>query len=264
MGARTTNMGSDEIVNAPLNIGVLIIGSLLWDDSAKRTEWRGERLLMEQKRKVSVRIRYGRRSKKSRGWTMTFSSSAESGVAYVVPCQHRAASFSQLDEEIRWLAYAEGLIDKITQVTWKRWGAIGILPRVPASDLTQNMTEKWRNRFTEYRHAAFDLGALSAKDEKSPLNGEGLLQINWPSAIARNESAMCDVLIASVNQPTLVDGEYPPPAAIAETCCAGGNVGYFCSNVLNGIETYQDAQIWNGVRGRLDGLFKAKGERNSR
>ncbi len=49
--------------------GILIIGSLLWDDSTERQTWRSRRLLLER-HSVVVPLNYGRRSR-SRGDTFT-------------------------------------------------------------------------------------------------------------------------------------------------------------------------------------------------
>jgi len=48
-----------------LNAGILIIGSLLWDE--KRQEWRNARLDRRSQKTVAAPIRYGRLSGKRRG-----------------------------------------------------------------------------------------------------------------------------------------------------------------------------------------------------
>lgn len=45
-----------------MRIGVLIIGSLYWDGSAARCQWRHDRLGCGGQRKVRAPIRYGRKS----------------------------------------------------------------------------------------------------------------------------------------------------------------------------------------------------------
>ena len=44
-----------------MKIGVLIIGSLYWEEKPHRDKWRRERLCVESRQHVKVPIRYGRR-----------------------------------------------------------------------------------------------------------------------------------------------------------------------------------------------------------
>ena len=71
-----------------LNAGILIIGSLLWDD--ERRAWRDARLEMGLAETVMAPIRYGRLSGKRRGhtYTMVFSRLCQAGQAKVVRCSH--------------------------------------------------------------------------------------------------------------------------------------------------------------------------------
>ena len=72
-----------------MKLGVLIIGSLYWDDKPHRNKWRRERLCVDSQQHVKAPIRYGRLSH-SRGcsYTMVFSASLSEeqfGQAIVVP-----------------------------------------------------------------------------------------------------------------------------------------------------------------------------------
>jgi hypothetical protein len=55
----------------PLNTGILIIGSLLWDSEDNRPAWRDARLDIASAEAVTAPIRYGRLSGKKRGRTYT-------------------------------------------------------------------------------------------------------------------------------------------------------------------------------------------------
>ena len=44
------------------NLGILVIGSLIWDDKPHRENWRTSHLNMDNKIFVKVPIRYGRKS----------------------------------------------------------------------------------------------------------------------------------------------------------------------------------------------------------
>ena len=48
---------------AELNVGILIIGSLIWNPELHRERWRSSRLLCKKAIKVAAPIRYGRISK---------------------------------------------------------------------------------------------------------------------------------------------------------------------------------------------------------
>ena len=81
----------DVAGNGP-SLGVLIIGSLYWDNSI-RDKWRRERLDLERRQYVRAPIRYGRRSeRRGHSYTMVFSAGlreADFGTAIAVPCRSR-------------------------------------------------------------------------------------------------------------------------------------------------------------------------------
>jgi hypothetical protein len=83
-----------------LDTGILIIGSLLWDED--RQQWRDERLDLSRSELVSAPIRYGRKSGRRRGrtYTMVFSKSAPAGSARVVRCSHAITSANDLIAEL--------------------------------------------------------------------------------------------------------------------------------------------------------------------
>src|SRR6266567_5991515 len=91
-----------------MRAGVLIVGSLLWDQTERREQWRQSRLLMEGKVSVEVAIYYGRRSP-SRGntYTMTFEGDRRLGRAVLVPCRAEVASASGLIAEAQEVWRAE-------------------------------------------------------------------------------------------------------------------------------------------------------------
>lgn len=80
-------------MNWELKSGVIIIGSLLWQDYLEREgdnirlNWRNSNLDMENKIPVKVPIRYGRISEKSGIPTMIYSNRMKNkpGFGYVVP-----------------------------------------------------------------------------------------------------------------------------------------------------------------------------------
>src|ERR1700722_16557381 len=91
-----------------LSVGVLIIGSLLWDPEPERTAWRNRRLQMANSLPVAAPIRYGRKST-SRGdtYTMVFSRGCPAGQAVVVPCASKVSRSEDLITEAEYLRAAE-------------------------------------------------------------------------------------------------------------------------------------------------------------
>ena len=96
----------DDRKTHAMRIGVLIIGSLYWDDKPPRDVWRAERLDLFRRQNVRAPICYGRRSR-SRGETYTMVFSLGLGVedfgnAIAIPCRSHNPV-----EEAEWLWAAE-------------------------------------------------------------------------------------------------------------------------------------------------------------
>src|SRR4030042_1351843 len=96
-----------------LNGGVIIIGSLLWDE--KRKSWRNERLSENEKISVYLPIRYGRQSESRHNtYTMVFSNACYSkqyglGTGWIIPIKTKIHTFIDLETEARKMGIAEGL-----------------------------------------------------------------------------------------------------------------------------------------------------------
>jgi hypothetical protein len=81
----------------PLNAGILIIGSLLWDD--ERQAWRDAQLQIAPAETATAPIRY----------TMVFSRLCQAGQVKVVRCSHTVSSAENLIAEAGQLWKAEQL-----------------------------------------------------------------------------------------------------------------------------------------------------------
>src|SRR5688500_6000532 len=127
------------LMNDPfLNIqgGVLIIGSLLWQDNLGtgnntfRRDWRNNQLDTASRSPVNVPIRY-RRLSGGGVYTMTFANSSRSkpGTAYFVPFrQNPVSNYDQLLQEARELSNAEGMEKRFIKSTNNiPWSVLGIL-----------------------------------------------------------------------------------------------------------------------------------------
>ncbi len=225
-----------------MKIGVLIIGSLYWDDTPHRDEWRRERLCLEAQQPVQAPIRYGRRSA-SRGcsYTMVFSTSLRNdqfGRAIVIPCKSQDII---KEAECLWTAEtpdgnnAKGCISAA-------WGRVALLEN-PDRPIPDEERERWTQRVAlEPRYGQL---MNSAIDEVAVVDQSGLLKIPWPRS-EDGTTPMVNVLLATATNPTLDGHCYPPAQRIANawrTPKGRKHVDYFCRNRTHGITTFQDVEI---------------------
>jgi hypothetical protein len=227
-----------------LDLGVLIIGSLYWDDRKSRRDWRSNRLCMGRGWIVSSRIRYGRRSE-SRGctYTMVFSLSADcaAGTARIVSCRKQIASIDDLKAEAAELWAAEDDGGQANGNIAAGWGCVGLIAN-PKSDCAE-IVEGWVDFVG------------SGKYDKAPAvldnvidREKGLLKIPWPRLTDGREPAPLDLLLATTTVPTLLTVPpcaYASPEVIAEAWGqdTDDRVEYFRKNRQNDITTFQDREI---------------------
>lgn len=229
----------------PLDVGILIIGSLFWDD--KRRAWRDARLDMKSAQPVTVPIRYGRLST-SRGdtYTMVFSRLCKSGQGLAVRCTRGISSPAELFAEAEALWKAEQPNAAAHRIA-SDWGCVALLPN-PDRKIPAEIVRAWGERVG--REPGY--GQITqAKEEGALITPAGLLQISWPRVAPGGEPLQADLLLATANDPTLAGtpGGYPTAEMVAGAWNkAGGNYAeYFWSNAESGIRTFQDEEI----RGRL-------------
>ena len=223
------------------SLGVLIIGSLYWDETAKRRIWRRNHLDVNERQYVRAPIRYGRRSQKRRDtYAMVFCedlSEADFGSAIVAPTRSQ-----DLVEEARSLWAAEGGKSGISDT----WGCVGLL-RNRGSRLPAGQDERWRELVADERHYK---QLAAAKNDSLAVDEIGLLSIPWPKLLD-GSTLRFDALLATATRPTLDKGRYPSAGKIAARwITAEGNryVHYFCENRKNGIRTFQDEKIERHLR----------------
>lgn len=224
-----------------MKIGVLIVGSLYWDDSLPRTAWRSERLDCVRRQQVRVPIRYGRRSR-SRGnsYTMVFSSGLREeqfGTAIAIPFK----SENLLEEAKRlWAAEAPSAREPNGCIS-DCWGCVALLehPQVP---LPRDVRTRWTAGVEREPHYGM---VDHAHDEAATVDESGFLGIRWPRT--ENGSLLeMDALLATATCPTLDAGDYPSSCKIAEAWSTPGGrkeTKYFWCNRAHGITTFQDAEI---------------------
>jgi len=228
-----------------LKAGILIIGSLLWDD-AGREDWRRRRLCLESRQQVQVHTRYGRLSQsRNHTYTMVFSKSAAPSTAVVAPCRKSIRAAEDLFEEAGHLATAEGLADK---AKWLSFGAVGILI-TRSSPSAADLLPSWSEYFRDHLNGKCEATRKGAPGESPSLGEDGLLNVVWPINKRLGAPNDCDVLLATANAPDLnADRTYPSPRQIAQRFLDSQYITYFSQNVRHGIFTADDSAIWQYIK----------------
>jgi len=221
--------------------GVIIIGSLLWDDD-QREIWRTESLKLETKIATPLRIRYGRDSPTRRHtFTMVFSNHPTTGLGngYVVSLKRNIENREMLKHEAVALAKAEGLWTEASQVLSREWGAVGLLVNENRSNAVK-ISSKWKGLFHEHRsdqpQNRFDYSQFCIIGEVPIIDADGLLKIDWPP-----DTDSFDFLLAT---PTVPNPRKPlTPKAIAKKMIEANYSEYFDNNIAHNIRTFQDEEI---------------------
>lgn len=236
-----------------MKAGVLIIGSLLWQDDLKigkhdelRKKWRRKHLLIDDKVLVKTSIRYGRFSKKDDIFTMVFSTECinrKSGTAFIVPLSTYCDNFQLIETEANALAHAEGMKGKFIGKTsdGEIWSVLSYLtnPALP-KELQILLFDGWKTRLQlegGYNPSDFRLGT-----EKPCLDNNGKLKIRWPVPVDPKLKEVVDsydFLVATATKPTV----YPSIKNHVTKILTDNKREYFLNNYNAGITTYQDAAI---------------------
>jgi len=249
--------------NWNLTGGVIIIGSLLWEDHlnnrVNRKNWRNYHLDKKSKIMVKLPIRYGRYSDKGI-YTMVFSNNRQRykklGTGYIFPFKSNPINnFKQLALKSIAMSRAEGMHGKFCGVTnnGEIWGKMGILFNNSKIDIRtkESILSSWGAKIS-----ASSIGLSSGdfkflKNEKSCITNKGELDINWVEPVDNRDSKKVsgfDFLIAAVTKPkhnTINMKRYPNVQEIAVSVNRDAQRFYFIKNVQAGITTSQDNAILN-------------------
>ncbi len=236
-------------MNYNLNGGVLIIGSLFWQDDRDngdgiRKRWRDIRLEMNKSIKVSAPIRYGRFSgspeKRNQTYTMVFDKSLPNekfGRAKVVPFKKSIVNWNDLKEEVEELSEAEGTGKDFIKGN-SAWCICCIVFNKKVSlEKKNDILNKWSQVLNENQAGSNYFLQNSTSYGCTP---QGELEIPWPI-----ELKDLDFLIATSTQPSNRIGITDLTAQ--EITIHIGNRKYFIPNFLLGIGTYQDRDILNAI-----------------
>lgn len=229
----------------PLNAGILIIGSLLWDSERGRPAWRHARLetATTSTQTVTAPIRYGRLSE-SRGntYTMVFSRKAGTGQAKVLRCVRNISTPEDLNAEAEALWKAEQPTAASGRIA-SQWGCVALLCN-PDRKVPEDLLKAWAERVGRER----DYGKVTQTEEEGRLIDErGQILIDWPKLLDTGGPVQLDLLLVTANDPAINATRpiYPDVVTIAGAwnAAATEHAEYFWRNAENGICTFQDAEI---------------------
>lgn len=224
--------------------GVIIIGSLLWDISTIRKRWREDDLCYENRFKVYLPIRYGRRSRtRENTYTLVFSNKCYSkryglGTGWILPVRAEINSFGDLKAEAQKMGESEGIGEGLS----KSWGSVALLLN-PNKKIDNSIIMQWAKRMV-YGLSNHHLFTKKLKSEKASIDSNGFLKIRWPEeVIPKNIIKKLDLLIATAVVPTLIKGRYPTAYQIADAMQNAKYYDYFQRNRKYDITTFQDQRI---------------------
>lgn len=215
----------------PLRVGVLMVGSLLWDDHCVRRRWRDARLLLDGAIHVPIPVRYGRISpSRNRTFTMTIDPDAEPGVGLVAPAKTPAGSRDDLICEAEWLWAAERKQAR-DGTLGAAWGSACVAwhPDTPPD------VRRWLQ------------GTLPRPAESLPLSEDRTLSINPWSLLADPGELPFDVVLAAATEANIARSR-ATPADVASAWASRGSEEYFFNNRRHGLTSAADDEIWTHLQ----------------
>lgn len=232
--------------------GVIIIGSLLWDDSVERVLWRKELDILNRKH-IGLPIRYGRiSSSRENTYTMVFSNEMNTiknlGKGYVIPYKNIIKSEQDFKIQILKLAKAEKI--STTRMSCS-WGTVSILINPNINQIKKNQIKDYWIRLVDFTKETKSTTQKEPKIEKFGSKNENkCISKNWALTINldnqfNNELKEFDFLIATANSIEHKDNieEYPTFKQIAKSIFDNNHYDYFLRNRSEYIQTSHDKKI---------------------
>jgi len=227
-----------------LNGGVLIIGSLYWEDSDLRKKWRNEFIDFPNYQHIALPIRYGRISNtRNCTYTMVYSSDCKPvqqiGQGLVVPFRGNPVDTQELERQTKMMIDAEhNTTVDFDRYNWS-WGALGIAvnPKWNAEtaanlEMKRQLLASWSTHFGK----GFNTEEYRVGNEEPILSKKGELLIDW-----KEEMNDFDFVIGTAVKPELKN--YPDPTQIVVRMKVNEYDTYFNKNTESGIMTFQDTSI---------------------
>lgn len=231
-----------------MRAGVLIAGSLIWDEHPLRVKWRTRRLRVERRTTIPAPLRYGRcSSSRSDTYTMVFSPECVddglgTGTALAVPFALKPESVGDVVCEATELWRVECKSDSEGRgVISAGWGSVGLVMRPGLPDRVE-LESAWAaavQRSPRYGNLAEPDGEARAVDRRT-----GLAGFPW-TVLGQEADNNFDVLLFTATRASLSEeGSYPTPEVVAEAWQAAPlEAKYFKRNRDWGITTLQDDDI---------------------
>jgi len=220
--------------------GVLIVGSLIWDDKEIRKKWRRENLIEKEKILVNLPIRYGRISKtRNCTYSMVFSSNCKSteniGKGYFIPFKSKISLDQIIEQGYRMIDAEHNQKKEINRFHWF-WGTLGIVFNPESENEFKqkfdDLGKKWQSEYKKgFKSAEYAVG-----NEESIIAKAGFLNIDW-----QEEFGDFDFVIGTATKPKIES--YPTAEEIAKKMLVNKDDSYFKNNIKCSIQTFQDEQI---------------------
>lgn len=231
-----------------MKIGVLVIGSLLWDKKDKREVWRRKRLKIKNKIHVKVPIRYGRISNGGT-YTMTFSKELNSinklGTSFIIPIINPSIKSTKgIEFYARRLSEAEKENDsRLCKGNKEKWCTIGLLFNPNFNEEKKIIILNWWKKLVNNDGGLEDYKEYKVGQENSILSDKGEILLGWLQSVDKNnqpEINNYDVILATCTKPNC--NIYPNVKQIRKRIRTDTRK-YFYNNIINGITTFQDREI---------------------
>lgn len=231
-----------------INAGVLIIGSLFWQDYLDqkgdniRLNWRNSRLAIDDKIAVKVPIRYGRISASGIP-TMVFSNKMKNklGFGYVVPFKSVINNYEELLCETMALSAAEGMKGNFV----RNWGVLAYL--MNEGKINVNTKKEIIKLFKQRKNQSFDPNEYKVGREKPCVTMSLKLDIIWLKTLSSSDQAKLDQFDCLFATATNPENKLITINEIATGIRADNDRRYFLNNVSNGIITYEDFEIARAI-----------------
>jgi hypothetical protein len=233
-------------MNWNLTGGVLIIGSLLWQDYLYdkgddiRLNWRNAHLDFNNKIPVKVPIRYGR-IPESEIATMVFSNRMKNrkGFGFVVPFKKKINNQDELLWEALALSAAEGMKGNFVCT----WGVLAYL--LNTGTIPDNLKKEIISLFRKRKNIQFNIEDYKVTGERSCLTRSLKLDIDWIEAVIPEDKEKLNNFHFLLATATMPKKPISTKEEIAETIKTDNKRRYFINNLTSGIITSEDFEISN-------------------
>jgi hypothetical protein len=235
--------------------GVLVLGSLLWDNSNGRKVWRehyfGENF-QSQIIDIKVPTRYGRYSQGRKCPTVVLSSAylrdQNFGTAKFIPFKNQKMNFQELICSARDLSEAEGSSSRgFVKGGTIKWCIITcLLSNNFDSEEKEHFLDKWADNYTDEITEEFVGIFKMDTEEESIISNKGNLKLKWSDSLSN-----FDLILATQTKPRKAihdSSDYLNSTDLASQIF--GKPEYFVKNKLNGISTPEDFEIIDVLKGK--------------